>query len=195
MAELLSPDDLLSLEEYTSVRDEFRRKIMVHKRSRRVLLGANCTAHIENRDTMRYQVLEMLRAEGTWDKPEAVDEELQAYNPLISQPDMLSVTFMFEYPDEEDRKSELPKLVGIDQHVWFQVGDNAPILGQFDAGQIDEAKVSSVQFVKFPITSDQRASAEDPNTVLRFVIDHPHYQAKSVLGEDVRRAIVEDLTP
>ncbi len=195
MAELLSPDDLLSLEEYTNIRDDFRRNIMVQKRARRVPVGTNCTAHIENRDTMRYQVLEMLRAEGTWDKPEAVAEELHAYNPLISQPEMLSVTFMFEYPSEEERKSELPKLVGIDQHVWFQIGDDAPILGAFDAGQIDEDKVSSVQFVKFPISPDQRNRMGDADTVLRIVIDHPHYQGQAVLGEDTRRSIVADLTP
>jgi len=195
MAELLSPDDLLSVEEYERTRDAFRRTMMRKKRARRVPVGTNCTVHIENRDTMRYQVLEMLRAEGSWDKPEAVAEELEAYNPLISQPEMLSATFMFEYPSEEERKSELPKLVGIDEHVWFQIGDKEPILGSFDVGQIDEAKVSSVQFVKFPITAEQRKRIEDPNTVLRFVIDHPQYQAMSVLGEDARRSIAEDLAP
>lgn len=194
MAELLSAADVVDRDEYERIRSDFRRNIMQQKRSRRVLLGTNCSAHFENRDIMRYQVLEMLRCEGTWDDPSAVADELEAYNPLITQPDALSLTLMFEYPTEVERQSQLPRLVGIDRHVWLKVGDEPPIAGQFDAGQIDEQKVSSVQFVKFPIDQHTRERLARDGTVVRLVIDHPHYQTQAVLGEETRRSIAADLS-
>ncbi|MBX7164894.1 MAG: DUF3501 family protein [Pirellulales bacterium] len=193
MAELLTFDDILSRDEYEAIRPDYRRKIMVEKRPRRVLIGSNCSAHIENREIMRYQVHEMLRAEGTFGNLEAIEDELHAYNPLITRADSLSVTFMFEYPTEDERQIELPKLVGIDRHIWLVVGELPRIAGEFDAGQIDEHKVSSVQFVHFPLTDAAQRLIATSGTVLRLVIDHPHYVAQAVLGEETRAAIARDL--
>ncbi len=194
MVKLLTTEDLWGREEYEQQRDAFRRKIMAAKQPRRVLVGPNCSVHIENRDIMRYQVLEMLRAEGTWDDPQAVADELEAYNPLISRPNLLSVTMMFEYPTEEERETELPKLVGIDRHFWLAIGESDPVLGEFDAGQIDEDKVSSVQFVKFPLDDEQQSHLAQAGTVARLIIDHPHYTAQAVLGEQTRECIAADLS-
>ena len=194
MAQLITRDELFSEEEYEASRGDFRRDIMVKKRSRRVEVGDNCMVHFENRDIMLYQVLEMLRCEGTWEDDEAIADELAAYNPLITQPSTVSTTVMFGYPTKEERETELPKLVGIDQHVWLQVGDHPPILGDFDAGQIDEAKVSSVQYVKFALTPEQREELNREGTVVRVQIDHPAYGAQSVLSEATRRSIAEDLS-
>ena len=122
-----------------------------------------------------------------------MNDELTAYNPLITQPGTISTTIMFEYPTKAQRESELPKLVGIDQHLWLQIGDHERILGEFDAGQIDEMKVSSVQYVKFEITEEQQEELLNEGTVIRIHIDHPAYQAQSVLSEESRKSIVEDL--
>jgi hypothetical protein len=194
MAELISRDDLLSKETYDARRDDFRRGIMVEKRSRRVEVGGNCMFHFENRDIMLYQILEMLRCEGTWEDDDAIDDELKAYNPLITQPGCVSTTIMFEYPTKPERETELPRLVGIDQHVWLQIGDNDRILGEFDGGQIDESKVSSVQYVKFNISSDQQDEMMREGTVVRIHIDHPTYKAQSVLSEANRKSIAQDLS-
>ncbi len=194
MAQLISKDELFGKEEYETSRGDFRRDIMVKKRSRRVEVGSNCMVHFENRDIMLYQVLEMLRCEDTWDDEEAIADELAVYNPLITQPNTVSTTIMFEYPTKEERETELPKLVGIDQHVWLQIGDHAPILGDFDAGQIDEAKVSSVQYVKFHLSPEQEEELGRKGTVVRMQIDHPAYHAQSVLNEATRSGIADDLS-
>lgn len=194
MPALLSRNDIPTAAEYEQTRDQYRRQILVQKQPRRVLIGSNCSIHFENRDIMRYQVLEMLRAEGTFANDDSIEDELHAYNPLITQPGSLSATLMFEYPTEEERQEHLTALVGIDRHVWFQVGDSPRVPGQFDQGQIDVHKVSSVQFIKFELTSDQQKLINTSGTVLRIAIDHPHYQGVAVLGEETRRAIAQDLS-
>lgn len=194
MPQLLSRDDIPTAAEYEQTRDQYRRQISVQKQPRRVLIGSNCSIHFENRDIMRYQVLEMLRAEGTFDNDDSIEDELHAYNPMITQPGLLSATLMFEYPTEEERQNYLPKLVGIDQHVWLQVGDAGKVLGEFDGGQIDEHKVSSVQFIKFPLNDSQEDQIQKPGTVLKIIIDHPQYNGIAVLGEETRKAIASDLS-
>lgn len=190
--DLLTTSDLLSKDQYERERPDLRRRVMLQKDRRRVAVGPHCTLHFENRDTMRYQVLEMLRAEGTWNNASAVADELHAYNPLIPQTGELSATLMLEYETPEERVHELPRFVGLDRHVWLLVGDTNPAQATFDRGQIDEHKISAVQYVKWHLTTDQRRLLKTDGTVLRLVIDHPHYQAQAVLSEETRRAIMHD---
>ena len=126
--------------------------------------------HFENRDTMHYQVQEMLRAEESWLRPGAIDDELAAYNPIIPQPGELSATMMIEYATAAERSLMLPQFVRIDQHVWLHVGDTEPVLATFDAGQIDEHKVSSVQYIKFRLDTRQRQLLATDGTVVRLVV-------------------------
>jgi hypothetical protein len=165
---------------------------MVKKQRRRVLVGGHCSVHFECRETMRYQVHEMLRAEDSWDRPGAVEDELHAYNPLIPGPGELSATLMLEYETPEERQANLPKFVGIERHVWLRVGDTEPVLAIFDRGQIDERGVSSVQYVKWSLDAPRVALLGQEGTVLRLIIDHPAYSAQAVLSEDTRREIMAD---
>ena len=189
--EQLTLDDIQSLEEYEKTRPEYRRKIIAMKRNRIVPVGSNCTWHFENRETMRYQVQEMIRAEGMT-TPEQFQGELDAYNPLIPGKNELSVTLMFEYETREEREKYLPLFVGIDEHVFLQIGDTEPIKAEFDVGQISPEKVSSVQYIKFHLTDEQVALLKKEGTVLRAIMTHPHYEAEAVLGENVRREIQND---
>jgi hypothetical protein len=190
--QLLTKDDILPKTEYERARPDFRRRIMLTKDRRRVLVGEHCTVHFENRDTMLYQVQEMLRAENSWEREGAVEDELEAYNPLIPQAGELSATIMFEYETAEERAVQLPRFVGIDRHVWLQIGDTERILAGFDRGQIDEHKVSSVQYIKWKIDDTRRELLGREGTVVRIVIDHPHYSAQSVLSEQTRAEISGD---
>lgn len=190
--ELLSPGDILGKEEYEKQRPDFRRKIMQEKSRRRVLVGDHCSVHFESRETMRYQVQEMLRAEDSWERDGAVEDELEAYNPLIPRRGELSATVMFEYETPEERAEILPKLVGIEHHLWLHVGDAEPLLAELDRGQIDETKVSSIQYAKWKLTDEHRELLRRDGTVVRIVIDHPSYQAQAVLSEDSRKAIRDD---
>jgi hypothetical protein len=189
---LLTKSDILGREEYERVRDEFRRKTMVLKDRRRAAVGDHCTVHFECRETMHYQVQEMLRAEGSWDRPGAVEDELEAYNPIVPGPGELSATLMLEYETAEERARVLPEFVGIDRHVFLRVGDTEPLLASFDRGQIDERRVSSVQYLKWKLDSERRLLMKTDGAVVRLVITHPRYRAEAVLSEQTRRAIMND---
>ena len=189
---LLTEADILDKASYERTRDDFRRRIMVMKDKRRVPVGDHVTLHFENRDTMHYQVQEMLRAEDSWLRPGAVADELEAYNPIIPQRGELSATMMIEYATAAERAIHLPQFVKIDRHVWLQVGDTAPILATFDRGQIDEDKVSSVQYLRFALDDEQRRLLAADGTVVRLRIDHPAYTAQAVLSEESRKAISGD---
>jgi hypothetical protein len=190
--EPLSRSDILDKAVYEQARPELRRRVMVQKDRRRVLVGNHCTLHFENRDTMHYQVHEMLRAEESWQREGAIEDELAAYNPLIPRHGELSATLMLEYETPEERARMLPQLVGIERHLWLHIGDSAPILAQFDRGQIDAHKVSSVQYVKFSLSDGQRRLLAADGTVVRLVIDHPAYTSQAVMSEETRKAIAHD---
>jgi hypothetical protein len=134
----------------------------------------------------------MLRTEDSWSRPGALEDELDAYNPLIPGADELSATLMLEYETPAERAVALPRFIGLDRHVWLQVGETPRVLATFDRGQIDERAVSSVQYVKFALTPVQVALLATDGTVVRLVVDHPAYQAQAVLGEETRRVLAAD---
>lgn len=190
--QLLTTNDIQSKNEYAASREGIRRRIMTMKSKRRVLVGDHCSIHFESRDTMLYQVHEMLRAEDTWERPGAAEDEIEAYNPLVPQEGELSATLMLEYETAEERAEMLPKFTAIDRHVKLVIGETEPVLAGFDRGQIDEDKVSSVQYIKWKLDPERRALLKEEGTVVRIVIDHPVYRAQSVLSEETRKEIMKD---
>jgi len=188
----LTAADILDKAAYEAARPEFRRRIMLEKSRRRVLVGQHCSVHFENRDTMRYQVQEMLRAEDSWSRPGALEDELRAYNPLIPGQGELSATLMLEYETPAERAVALPRFTGLDRHVWLQIGEAPRVLARFDRGQIDDHAVSSVQYITFALTPAQVEALAAKGTVVRLIVDHPAYQAQAVFGEDTRRAVADD---
>ncbi|RMF70847.1 MAG: DUF3501 family protein [Acidobacteria bacterium] len=190
----ITRDDLLGAEDYERRRDEIRRRIMAVKRRRRVPCGEHATFHFESRETMIYQIHEMLRIERSWDRPGAVDDELEAYAPLVPRGDELVATLMFEYETPEERDEHLTRLVGIDRHVWLQVGDTEPVRAQIDDAQVSDTRISSVQYVRWSLDAPRRELLRRDGTVVRVGIDHPHYTASAVLGEETRRELASDLT-
>ena len=117
----LRKQDLWTLEEYSTEREDFRRYILEHKKDRQLFLGPNATLYFEDALTMKYQIQEMLRIEKIFEGAE-IDEEITAYNPLIPDGDNWKATFMIEYPDPIERAEKLAKLVGIEDKVWLRVG-------------------------------------------------------------------------
>jgi len=189
---LLTRADILDKDAYELARPDFRRRIMMVKDRRRVLVGEHLSFHFENRDTMLYQVQEMLRAEGSWQRPGAIDEEVETYNGLIPGAGELSATMMIEYATPEERALWLPQFVGIDRHVWLHIGDTPRISAAFDTAQIDTHKASSVQYLRWRLSQEQQRLLSSDGTVLRLVVDHPVYTAQAVLSEDTRKALAED---
>ncbi len=190
----LKREDLWSLEEYHRQRPEFRRKVMAHKRDRIVPLGPNATIHFEDRLTMHYQVQEMLRAERIFE-PEGIQEELDAYNPLIPDGSNWKATFMVEYDDPEVRREMLSKLVGIEDKVWVRVGEHDKVypIADEDLERDQPDKTSSVHFLRFELTPEMVAAAK-AGAPISVGVEHPLYtHSVEPVPENVRASLVRDL--
>jgi hypothetical protein len=190
----LSRDDLFSLEKYAEVRPEFRARVMAHKKNRQLPIGPNATLYFEDALTMQYQIQEMLRIERIFEAS-GIQEELDAYNPLIPDGSNWKATFMMEYPDEEERRVQLKKLLGIERHVWAQVADFARItpVADEDLEREDEEKTASVHFLRFELTPEM-AEAVKNGAPVSMGIDHPAYtHAAEPIAQNVRDSLAEDL--
>lgn len=192
--EKLTRETLYSLEQYSGLRNDFRMKVMEHKRNRRLPLGENATLYFEDRLTMQYQVQEMLRAERIFEAA-GIEEELDAYNPLIPDGSNWKATFMVEFPEIEVRRRKLKELVGIEDRVWLQVGelDRIRPIADEDLERDSEEKTSAVHFLRFELTQEQ-IDALKGGAPLAAGIDHEHYEAEvRPVPENVRASLIADL--
>ena len=155
MSNKLARADLYTLEKYAEIRNEFRARVMAHKKSRRLPLGLNATLYFEDRLTIQYQVQEMLRIEKIFERAD-IEEELAAYNPLIPDGHNWKVTFMLEYDDRAERGEMLTRLVGIEDCVWMRVGAGAIIVPVCDEDmeRETETRTSSVHFMRFELSPE-----------------------------------------
>jgi len=190
----LTRDDLFSLEKYAELRPEFRARVMAHKKNRQLPIGPNATLYFEDALTMRYQIQEMLRAERIFEAS-GIQDELDAYNPLIPDGSNWKATLMMEFPDEEERRQQLQELIGVERHVWAQVADFARLtpLADEDLERETEEKTSSVHFLRFELTPEM-AEAVKQGAPVSIGIDHPAYTyAVEPLAQNVRDSLAEDL--
>lgn len=190
----LTRDDLYSLEKYSDIRQQFREQVMAHKRDRRLMLGTNATLYFEDAMTMQYQVQEMLRIERIFEA-EGIQEELDAYNPLIPDGSNWKATFMIEFPDENERREMLKHLVGIEQNVWLQVGKLPKVraIADEDLDRSDDDKTSAVHFLRFELSEDQKDALRN-GAALAAGIDHRNCMVEiRPVDERVRQALLVDL--
>lgn len=190
---ILSRKDLFSLEQYAENRDEFRAKVMAHKKLRTVYIGKHVSLFFEDRLTIQYQIQEMLRVERIFEA-EGIQEELDAYNPLIPNGGNLKATFMLEYPDITQRRKALAELIGIEDKVWVRIEgfDKVYATADEDLERSTEEKTSSVHFLRFEF-SEPMCDAAKQNTAIAVGIDHPKYQYEvNSLPENIRSALVAD---
>ncbi len=191
----LSRDDLYSLEQYNEMRNEYRQKVMAHKKNRRVAIGDNASLLFEDRLTMQYQIQEMLRAEKIFDA-EGIQEELDAYNPLIPTGSNWKATLMLEYSDPDERATALGKLLGIDKKTWVQVEgfDKVYPVSNEDLERETEDKTSSVHFMRFEL-SDEMSSAVKAGAAINMGIEHENYHyALEPVAENIRKSLAGDLS-
>lgn len=189
----LTHTDLYSLEEYARIRQEFRSRIMAHKKNRRVAIGDHAALYFEDTLTMKYQVQEMLRIERIFEH-DGIQDELDVYNPLIPDGSNWKATFMLEYSDVEERKTALARLIGVEKTLYIQVEGFEPMhpIANEDLERETEEKTSSVHFVRFELTSEMAAAARQ-GAVLKAGIDHPAYNEETTVVNEVRRSLVGDL--
>ena len=162
----LERGDLLSLENYAMERAEFRARVMAHKKQRTVHLGGHLTLIFEDRLSIQYQVQEMLRIERIFE-PAGIQDELDAYNPLIPDGDNLKATLLIEYDDVEERKRELVRLRGIEHTIALTVHGHAPSVAAADEDmeRSNDEKTAAVHFLRFPLDAARIAAWKAGATV------------------------------
>jgi hypothetical protein len=190
---MLTHQDLYSLEQYHRLRPEFRAKVIAHKKLRKVDLGPHASLHFEDRLTMQYQIQEMIRLERMYE-PELIQEELDVYNPLIPDGANWKATLMIEYPDPEERKQALARLVGFETAVWMQVGDFPRVrpIANEDLDRTTASKTSAVHFLRFELSPEMVAAAK-AGASIRAGADHPNYAADVTLSPAARDSLAADL--
>ena len=189
----LSRQDLWSLEEYAAKRPEYRQQVMEHKKHRQVALGPNATLYFEDRLTIQYQIQEMLRIEKVFEAA-GIEDELEAYNPLIPDGCNWKATFMIEYEDPEIRAAQLAKMVGIEDLVWIQVEgfDKAWCISNEDLERTTAEKTSSVHFMRFELTPEM-VNALKQGAQLSMGVEHSVYSYKLDIDEATRNSLINDL--
>jgi hypothetical protein len=189
----LTRDDLYSLERYAEIRGDFRTRVMAHKKNRRVALGAHATLYFEDRLTVQYQIQEMLRVERIFE-PAGIQDELDAYNPLVPDGANWKATFMIEYEDPEERREALGQLRGIEDRIWVQVHGCDRVFAIADEDMVREnaGKTSAVHFLRFELTPTMIAALKN-GADLAMGSDHPHCRFNVEASRSVRDALAGDL--
>ena len=180
----ITRDSLMTLEAYARERPQFRARVIAHKRDRTLPLGEHVTLIFEDELTIRYQVQEMLRVERIFEEA-GIQDELDAYNPLVPDGANWKATMMIEYPDVEERQRMLARLVGIEDRVWVQVEGHARVyaIADEDLERDNEEKTSSVHFLRLELDRAMVAAVKR-GARLAAGVDHPAY-----------RAVIEDVLP
>ena len=195
MIKKLSRPDLMSLEQYASERTRLRSEVIAHKQVRNVQVGPNMTWCFEDYITIRYQILEMLRAERIFES-DGIQGELDAYNPLIPDGSNWKVTLLLEFPDPDERRVALEKLMGVEDRCWIRVSEMERVfaIADEDMERTNDEKTSAVHFLRFEL-SPSMVQAMKSGASLSIGVDHDNYRhVQSPLPAPIRNSLARDLT-
>jgi hypothetical protein len=185
-------EDIMGLSAYERAREDFRRRIIEIKKDRRLPVGEKVSVLFENRDTVIFQIQEMLRAEKITDL-DKIREEIEVYNGLLPDQGELSATLFLEIEEQTRIREELLRFLGLDEAVYLELGGRS-IHARFEPGQSKEDKISAVQYIRFPFSQDEVHAFVEAKEQAALLIDHPNYKAKSTIEPKLRQSLVEDLT-
>ncbi|HEU5055704.1 MAG TPA: DUF3501 family protein [Kofleriaceae bacterium] len=188
------PADIKGPAIYAGIRDDFRRRIIEYKEHRRIDVGSRVFLVFENRRTLIFQIEEILRAERITE-PAQIAEEIEVYNQLLPGPDSLSATLFLTVPREKDneaeRRAELDRFIGLDEHVVLHVGPHA-IRAEFEEGRATEDRISAVQYTRFRLSPEAIAALRTPGTEVVVEIDHPVYRHRARASDEMRASLASD---
>jgi hypothetical protein len=190
----INRESLMSLETYARERKVFRSRVLAHKKPRSVQLGEHMTLLFEDELTIRYQIQEMLRIEKTFEEV-GIQDELDAYNPLVPDGTNWKATMLIEYEDVDERKRALSELKGVEGRVWVQAEGRPRIfaIADEDLERENEEKTSSVHFLRFELDAET-ISALKRGASLAIGVDHPAYAfALAPVPAATRAALLADL--
>jgi len=190
----LTREDLMSLEDYAVKRADFRKEVLEHKKNRNIALGEHATLYFEDIKTIQYQIQEMLRIEKVFEA-DAINEELEAYNPLVPDGSNWKATFMIEYGDPEERAKVLATLVGVEDKVWVQVNgfDKVFAIANEDMERSTDEKTSAVHFMRFELTADMSKAVKEGKDISMGIDYDGFEQLVSPIAEASRVSLMNDI--
>ena len=189
----LKTTDLLSLEEYDKQREDIKKDLLSHKKNRSVLIGDNVVLLFEDYLTIKYQVQEMLRIEKIFNQKE-IQEEIDAYLPLIPDGDNLKATMLIMYPDVDERKIMLNKLHNLENLIWLSIDGSKKIIAVSDEDleRTRDEKTSAVHFLRFQLTNDDVKLFKSSKNI-EFGVNHDNYNQSVTISKDTILALSNDL--
>jgi hypothetical protein len=186
-------EDVIPYADYERQREAFRAGIIALKHRRRISVGPLVTLVFENRDTLRFQIQEMIRVERIFD-PVKVQDELNVYNALLPSRDELSATLLIEITDEAQMKLWLDTFMGLDHGETVAIiAGQERVYGQFEGGHSHETKISAVHFIRFRPTVSMKAAFADLRQPVMIVVHHKDYQAEASVPGSMREEWLKDL--
>jgi len=192
----LSLEEIVPRDRYAALRPGYRDAIIAHKRNRRMAVGERVTLLFEDRETLRFQVQEMVWVEGIGE-PEKIQREIDVYNELMPGDRELSATLFIEITDLAEIRPELERLVGLDEHVALSLGtgrDAEAIPARFDTKQFEQDRISAVQYIRFGLSDSQAHRFADLGVRAAIRIDHPQYRHEIEIPAPVRASLVSTLS-
>ena len=191
----ITPENLMSLEAYTKYRKANREQIMSHRQLRSVHLGEHINLQFESEMTVRYQIQEMLRIEKVFEE-EGILQEIEAYVPLVPDGGNWKATMMIEYPDENERRRELKRLIGVEDRMFVEVEGHARVyaIADEDLDRETDEKTSAVHFVRFELNTAMR-KAVLAGAGVKLGCDHTNYPAHTQIEPEALASLASDLKP
>ena len=189
----ITPDNLMTLEAYSKWRKQHKPEVIAHRKLRSVPLGEHVTVQFESELTMRYQIQEMLRIEKIFEE-EGIQSEIDTYAPLVPDGSNWKATMLIEYPDANERKRELGRLIGIEDRMFVEVEGHARVyaLADEDLDRENEDKTSSVHFLRFEFTPAMREAVK-AGAAVKLGCDHTNYPAHVTIGAETLASLAGDL--
>jgi hypothetical protein len=189
----ITPDSLMSLEAYTKYRKANKPAIIAHRKLRSVTLGEHINLQFESETTIRYQIQEMLRIEKVFEE-EGILQEIEAYAPLVPEGSNWKATMMIEYPDVNERKRELARLIGVEDHMFVEVEGQPRVyaIADEDLDRENDEKTSAVHFVRFELTPAMCAAVK-AGAAVKLGCDHTNYPAHIAIAPETLASLAGDL--
>jgi hypothetical protein len=190
---IITRDSLMTLEAYSKARPDIKAQVIPHRRLRSVALGEHINVQFEDEKTIRYQIQEMLRVEKIFDE-DGINHEIEAYTPLVPDGSNWKATMLIEYPDPNERKRELARLIGVEDRMFVEVEGHARVyaIADEDLPRENDEKTSSVHFIRFELPAPARAAVIAGASV-RLGCDHPNYPSHVTIAPETLASLAGDL--
>jgi len=189
----ITAENLMSLEAYSKFRKTHKAEVLAHRKMRSVHLGDHITLQFESETTIRYQIQEMLRIEKIFEE-EGIQQEIDAYAPLVPEGSNWKATMLIEYPDVNERKRELARLIGVEDRMFIEVEGHARVyaIADEDLDRENDEKTSAVHFVRFEFDAATKAALK-AGASAKLGCDHTNYPAHTTIAEDALASLAGDL--